>query len=82
MSVNVCVHHKETQKTLNDHEERLRELEQSNLKILGRLDALCEKVAELVESIRGLGQTLKKGSYVAITIGIGFIVWYVQSLPR
>ncbi len=82
MGENVCAFHKDMEEQLKDHETRIRCLEKSNLEILGRLESLCEKVSELVEIIKSLGQSMKKAAYIAVTVGVGFIIWYIQSLPR
>lgn len=71
----VCAFHKDAEKQLKDHEERLRYLEKSNTQILVRLDNLCKQLAELAT-------TIKRAVYGAMGVGIAFIIWYLQSLPR
>jgi len=64
-----------TEKRLNDHSERLRALETSNAKQEIMIEQLCLKLDSLVSWMKAL--------LIAWVTGMGgFIIWYIQSLPR
>lgn len=73
--MDVCAFHKDAEAQLNDHENRIRRLEKDSTEMLVRLDNLCKQIAELTS-------TIKRAIYGAGAIGIGFVIWYIQSLPR
>ncbi len=64
-----------TEKRLNNHSERLRALETSNAKQEIMIEQLCLKLDSLVSWIKALVVSI-------VGTGVGFIVWYIQSLPR
>ncbi len=70
-----CVYVQEVKETLRDHEKRIVILERTDAEFAIRLDNLLEKIESLTTWIKGL-------VFSIITIGIGFIIWYIQSLPR
>ena len=61
--------------TLQDHEQRLRKLEDGSIRISERMESVCEKIESLTTWIKWLIITL-------CSVFLGFFVWYVQSLPR
>lgn len=64
-----------TEKRLNDHATRLRTLENSNAKQEVMIEQLCIKLDSLVSWMKAL--------LIAWVTGMGgFIIWYIQSLPR
>ena len=77
-----CDFHKGVEEQLDDHEIRIRSLEKDSTEMLVRIDNLCKQIAELTETIKSMGQSLKKAAYIAVTGGVGFVIWYIQSLPR
>jgi hypothetical protein len=67
----VCDRHEEFVDQLDDHEERIRELEIDN----GRI---CEKLITLTESVKDLVWWLKVFIVAIIGSGSSFILWYIQ----
>ena len=73
--MSVCEMHKEMREQVKDHERRIVALEKSDAEFAIRLENLIKKIDELTSWIKALVVTL-------ITSGVGFIIWYIQSLPR
>ena len=71
----VCGMHEEIKEQLKDHEKRIVALERTDAEFAIRLDNLLEKIESLTCWIKGL-------VFSIIATGIGFIIWYIQSLPR
>lgn len=71
----VCAFHQDAEGQIKDHERRIRCLEKDSTEMLVRLDNLCKQIAELTS-------TIKRAIYGAGGIGVAFIIWYIQSLPR
>ncbi len=65
----------EVKKTIKDHERRIVILERTDAEFAIRLDNLLEKIESLTSWIKGLVCSI-------VATGIGFIIWYIQSLPR
>lgn len=64
-----------TEKRLNDHSERLRTLETNDAKRGVLIEQLCEKLDTLISWMKAL--------FIASCTGMGgFLLWYIQSLPR
>jgi len=72
---NVCAAHQEVRDQLRDHEKRIVALEKSDAEFAIRLQNLIEKIENLTGWIKALVVSI-------IGTGVGFIVWYIQSLPR
>jgi len=72
---NVCAAHQEVKDQLRDHEKRIVALEKANAEFAIRLQNLIEKIDSLTGWIKALVVSI-------IGTGVGFIVWYIQSLPR
>ena len=72
---NVCTAHQEVKDQLRDHEKRIVALEKANAEFAIRLQNLIEKIDSLTGWIKALVVSI-------IGTGVGFIVWYIQSLPR
>jgi hypothetical protein len=72
---NVCAAHQEVKEQLRDHEKRIVALEKSDAEFAIRLQNLIEKIDSLTGWIKALVVSI-------ISTGVGFIVWYIQSLPR
>ena len=73
--MSVCEMHKEMREQVKDHERRIVALEKSDAEFAIRLENLIKKIDELTGWIKALVVTL-------ITSGVGFVIWYIQSLPR
>lgn len=63
------------ERRLNDHAERLRVLETSDARQSVMIEQLCEKLDNLISWMKAL-------LVVWVTGMGGFLIWYVQSLPR
>ena len=73
--MNTCAAHEEIKDQLRDHEKRIVALEKSDAEFAIRLQNLIEKIDSLTGWIKALVVSI-------ITTGVGFIIWYIQSLPR
>jgi len=60
---------------LKNHELRIRKLEENSIRVTERLDSLCNRLGRLTTSLWALVT-------IIITALIGFLIWYIQSLPR
>ena len=63
------------ERRLNDHAERLRVLETSDARQSVMIEQLCEKLDNLISWMKAL-------LIAWITSMGGFVIWYIQSLPR
>lgn len=64
-----------TERRLNDHSERLRVLETNDAKQGVMIEQLCLKLDNLISWMKAL--------LLAWVTGVGgFLIWYIQSLPR
>lgn len=73
--MSVCSVHEEVKDQLRDHEKRIIALEKADAEFAIRLQNLIEKIDSLTGWIKALVVSI-------ITTGVGFIIWYIQSLPR
>jgi hypothetical protein len=71
----ICEMHEEMKTTVKDHERRIVALEKTDAEFAIRMKHLCEKIESLTGWIKALVISI-------ITTGVGFIIWYIQSLPR
>ena len=65
----------DVKETLRDHERRIVMLEKADAEFAIRLENLIEKLESLTGWIKALVVTV-------VSTGVGFIIWYIQSLPR
>ena len=75
MRVSVCAAHEDLRDQLRDHEKRIVALEKTDAEFAIRLQNLIEKIESLTGWIKALVVSI-------VTTGVGFIIWYIQSLPR
>ncbi len=73
--MSVCSVHEEVKDQLRDHEKRIIALEKADAEFAIRLQNLIEKIDSLTGWIKALVVSI-------ITTGVGFVIWYIQSLPR
>jgi hypothetical protein len=73
--MSVCTAHEEVKEQLRDHEKRLVALEKADAEFAIRLENLVEKIESLTSWIKALVVSI-------VGTGVGFIIWYIQSLPR
>lgn len=65
----------EYDKLLREHGRRLDKIEQDSAAFREQIKNLCSKIDELTGWVKALVLSI-------VGIGIGFIIWYIQSLPR
>jgi len=65
----------DVKETLRDHERRIVMLEKADAEFAIRLQNLIEKIDSLTGWIKALVVSI-------VGTGVGFIIWYIQSLPR
>lgn len=78
-----------TENRLNDHAARIRVLEVKDAEQNARLEMLCEKLDKLSDQIgdwmdfmkQVLWKVLGGGGAIFLAL-LGFLIWYIQSLPR
>ena len=70
-----CTMHEEFKDQLRGHERRIVALEKSDAEFAIRLQNLIEKIDSLTDWIKALVVS-------TVGTGVGFIIWYIQSLPR
>ncbi len=73
--MSVCTAHEEVKEQLRDHEKRIVSLEKADAEFAIKLQNLIEKIDSLTGWIKALVLSI-------IGTGVGFIIWYIQSLPR
>ena len=73
--MNTCAAHEEVREQLRDHEKRIVALEKSDAEFAIKLENLLEKIDNLTGWIKALVVSI-------VGTGVGFIIWYIQSLPR
>ena len=72
---NVCAAHEEIRDQLRDHEKHIIALEKADAEFAIKLENLLEKIDNLTGWIKALVVSI-------VGTGVGFIIWYIQSLPR
>jgi hypothetical protein len=60
---------------VKDHESRIRKLEISDATMTERMDNLIKQLSSLTGWVKAL-------VIILITSLTGFLIWYIQSLPR
>lgn len=73
--MSVCDFHEDMKETVQDHELRIRTLEQNSIRLAERIDNLCQNLDATTNWIKVLVG-------VIISSMVGFFIWYIQSLPR
>ena len=65
----------EIKETVKEHERRIVALEKADAEFAIRLESLVEKIESLTSWIKALVLSI-------LGTGVGFVIWYIQSLPR
>ena len=73
--MNTCVDHEEIREQIRDHEKRIVALEKADAEFAIKIQNLVEKIDNLTGWIKALVISI-------IGTGVGFIIWYIQSLSR
>ena len=77
----VCERHEEVIEAIDDHEDRIKYLELADTETKTELRNLIKQMEKLVETIeRFMGNAWKALLGIA-AFGIGFFIWYIQSIP-
>lgn len=66
---------KEHDEAIREHDKRLDKIEQETAEFRIHIQNLCKKIDELTGWIKWLIITIVGAS-------VGFLIWYIQSLPR
>lgn len=82
MSGDVCAFHQACQIKVEEHETRIRALEIRDATQNERIAALCQSIQDLSKKIDDFMDFLKRVLVATGMTGIGFIIWYIQNLPR
>ncbi|MDD4780329.1 MAG: hypothetical protein PHT02_06975 [Tissierellia bacterium] len=75
----VCDFHEDMKETVHDHEKRIEFLEKKDAGNDVRIENLCKQLENLTGWVKALVISLVTS---LLTCGGGFIIWYIQSLPR
>jgi hypothetical protein len=70
-----CEVHGEVKEQLRDHEKRIVKLEKTDAEFTIKFDHLCKQLEQLTSWIKALVVSI-------ISSGVGFVIWYIQCLPR
>ena len=73
--MSTCEKHEEVREQLRDHEKRIVALEKADAEFAIKIQNLVEKIDTLTGWIKALVISI-------IGTGVGFIIWYIQSLSR
>lgn len=70
----------ETKINLQEHTKRMNKIQSKIDDVEKDVIVLIPKMDNAIEQMKELTSTIKKASFSLITIGIGFIMWYIQSI--
>lgn len=80
----VCERHDEVMDCLDDHEDRIKYLELADTETKTEIKNLIKQIDKLVTTIEKFmertSSDMVKGLIGVASIGIGFIIWYIQTL--
>lgn len=76
----VCERHEELVECLDDHEDRIKYLELADTETKTEIKNLIRQVEKLVETIEKFMSNAWKVLMGVAGAGVGFIIWYVQSM--
>lgn len=76
----VCERHEEVMECLDDHEDRIKYLELADTETKVEVRNLIKQVEKLVTTIEKFMSNLWKGALAVAGTGVGFIIWYIQTL--
>ena len=65
----------EHDEAIREHRRRLDKIEQDSVEFKVQIKNLCEQIKDLTNWIKALVGTI-------VAVSVGFIIWYIQSLPR
>lgn len=77
------------ERRLNDHADRIRALEVKDAKQDGKIEKLCDSLQHLSDQIDAWMEFMKQTFWKVLSamggliiVLFGFLIWYIQSLPR
>lgn len=80
----VCERHDEVMDCLDDHEDRIKYLELADTETKTEIKNLIKQIDKLVTTIeKFMDKTASNTTKVLLgvaTFGIGFVIWYIQTL--
>jgi hypothetical protein len=77
----VCERHLEITETLDDLDERVKYLELADTETKTELRNLIKQMEKLVDTIEKFMGNAWKALLGIAAFGIGFFIWYIQSIP-
>jgi sugar-specific transcriptional regulator TrmB len=75
-----CERHEEVIEILDDHDDRIKYLELADSETKVELRNLIKQVEKLVHTIEKMFSNAWKTLIGVAGVGMGFILWYIQSL--
>ena len=75
-----CERHEEVMECLDDHEDRIKYLELADTETKTELKNLIRQVEKLVVTLERFMSNIYKAVLGAAAAGVGFIIWYIQTL--
>jgi hypothetical protein len=76
----VCERHEEVIEAIDDHEDRIKYLELADTETKTELRNLIKQMEKLVDTIEKFMGNAWKVLLGVAGLGVGFIVWYIQSI--
>lgn len=80
----VCERHDEVMDCLDDHEDRIKYLELADTETKTEIKNLIKQIDKLVTTIEKFMDKTASNTMKALlgiaTFGIGFVIWYIQTL--
>lgn len=77
-----CVFHSDIKESLKDHEVRIVDLEKKDVSLQEQISSLCKKLDMLIDNIKTATNVMLSVGGIFIASLVGFVFWYIQSLPR
>jgi|BioPla2DNA2_1021312.scaffolds.fasta_scaffold386118_1 hypothetical protein len=77
-----CVFHEDIKGTVMNHEVRIVDLEKKDVSLQEQISSLCKKLDMLIENIKTATNVILSVGGIFIASLVGFVFWYIQSLPR
>lgn len=77
-----CVFHEDIKGMVMNHEVRIADLEKRDVSLQEQISSLCKKLDMLIENIKTATNVILSVGGIFIASLVGFVFWYIQSLPR
>jgi hypothetical protein len=80
--VEKCVFHDDMKESLKNHEVRICDLEKKDASLQEQISSLCKKLEILIDNIKTATNVMVSIGGIFVASLVGFVFWYIQSLPR